>query len=67
MEFDKLDKRLLILDQSNLPASLQKIASAVREANLPLPVLVAVSSAGDAVKIVKCPSTVDGVKKELGL
>jgi len=64
--YQSSDKHLLILDQSNLPLSLEKLAQTVRAANLPLPVLALVGEDGEVVKVMECPKTVEGVQKEVG-
>ena len=58
--------RLLIYDQDQLTGPYwSKIAQAAREANLPLPVLVITAVDGSVVRVESCPTSVDGLKKEL--
>lgn len=66
-EFDRMDYRLLIMDETKLPSSLTDIKNYVDASGLDLPVLVAASDEGVAIKVVECPDSVDGVKEELGL
>ena len=60
------EKRLYLLDQDQLSGPYwSKIAQAVRDKNLGLPVLVVVTDAGAVVRVVACPTSVDALKTEL--
>ncbi len=57
--------KLLIVDQDSKAASLEPYLKAVRDSQLPLPVLVVVSVDGSVVRAVSCPTTVAGVTEEI--
>ena len=61
------NEQFLILDQdqmSNAP-TWSKIAQAVRDSGLPLPVLVVCSEDGSVLRVVATPGSVDAIKGEL--